>query len=151
MDDSDLCNSPELVKFIDSGDAFSLVADTAGKILGWLVVHTKFQSEYGWAIDADTVRLQSEENAYLEIINVSANSRSKGIGKQLICAAELEAKTLGKSKIWLHVRDDNIGAIRFYEREQWTHDYSVTPEWRNGQCMRLYSKSLICSGANRLS
>ncbi len=143
MDDSDLCNSPELLKCLASGDAFSLVADTDGIVLGWLVVHTNFRPEYGWVVDADTVRLQSDGNAYLEIISVAIDSRNSGVGTQLIRAAEHKAKSLGKLNLWLHVRDDNAGAIRFYEREQWTYEYSVTPDWRDGQRMRVYSKSLI--------
>ena len=110
--------------------------------MGWLVVHTNFRPEYGWVIDDDTVRLLSNGNAYLELINVSSDSRSRGIGGRLIRAAEVNATALGKSRLWLHVRDDNADAIRFYEREQWTYEYAVTPEWRSGQRMRVYSKSL---------
>jgi len=143
MDESDLCSSPELFKSLRTGDAFSLVADTGGNVLGWLVVHTSFRPEYGWVVDADAVRLQSGDNAYLEIINVSVDSRSRGIGTQLIRAAEVKAKSLGKLNLWLHVREDNARAIRFYEREQWMYEHSVTPEWRSGERMRVYSKSVV--------
>src|SRR5262249_51183780 len=83
-------------------DAFALVADEGGTAVGWAVVHVAFRDDQDWdPPDDDTRNFQKDDNAYLENIEVTARSRSGGVGSKLLRAAEDEARRRGKKKLWL--------------------------------------------------
>jgi GNAT superfamily N-acetyltransferase len=52
----------------------------------------------------------------LEIVTINALERYKGIGTLLIEAVRAEAKRLGCHHVTLTTTNDNIGALRFYQR-----------------------------------
>ena len=52
----------------------------------------------------------------LEIVTINALDRYQGIGTMLIEAVRAEAKRLGCHQIMLTTTNDNIGALRFYQR-----------------------------------
>jgi len=52
----------------------------------------------------------------LEIVTINALDRYSGIGTMLIEAVRAEAKRLGCREIVLTTTNDNIGALRFYQR-----------------------------------
>jgi GNAT superfamily N-acetyltransferase len=52
----------------------------------------------------------------LEIVTINALDRYKGIGTLLIEAVRAEAKRLGCHQVTLTTTNDNIGALRFYQR-----------------------------------
>jgi RimJ/RimL family protein N-acetyltransferase len=52
----------------------------------------------------------------LEIATINALSRHQGIGTMLIEAVRAEAKRLGCHHVTLTTTNDNIGALRFYQR-----------------------------------
>ena len=56
--------------------------------------------------------------AYLEIerIYLDHNFQGKGIGGIMIDFSMEQAKTMGKTRMWLGVWDQNPGAIQFYKR-----------------------------------
>jgi GNAT superfamily N-acetyltransferase len=52
----------------------------------------------------------------LEIVTINALDLYQGIGTQLIEAVRAEAKRVGCHQITLTTTNDNIGALRFYQR-----------------------------------
>lgn len=52
----------------------------------------------------------------LEVVTVNALDLYQGIGTQLVEAVRAEAKRLGCHQITLTTTNDNIGALRFYQR-----------------------------------
>jgi GNAT superfamily N-acetyltransferase len=52
----------------------------------------------------------------LEIATINALDRYRGIGTMLIEAVRAEAKRLGCCQVMLTTTNDNIGALRFYQR-----------------------------------
>ena len=52
----------------------------------------------------------------LEIVTINALDLYKGIGTMLIVAVRAEAKRLGCHTVRLTTTNDNIGALRFYQR-----------------------------------
>lgn len=125
------------------GDCFAFVAEENGSAVGWAVVHTQFRDDQDWdPPDEDTRAFQSGEHAYLENIEVTPRSRSNGVGRQLLEAAQAEAKRRGKKILWLHTRENNVKAHRLFDREGWTHERTVYPPWKPGSRTRIYKKAL---------
>ena len=128
---------------VRDGDAFILVADEGGVAIGWAQVQTSFREDQDWnPPDADTMRFQQGENAYLENIGVTARLRSQGIGGRLLEAVQEEAKRRGKRYLWLHTAENNVMAHRVFERAGWHHETSVYPPWKPANRTRIYKKEL---------
>lgn len=123
-------------------DGFALVAEVEGCTVGWVVVHTRCRDDLGWEPDGDTRRFQNGENAYIENLAVAPGSRSRGLGRRLLAAAEGEASRRGKRCLWLHASETNERACRFYEREGWSHHATVHPGWRQGRATGVYRKAI---------
>ena len=126
----------------EAGDAYVLIAEQRGELVGWVVVHTAYRDDQGWAEDDDTRRFQEGENAYLESVQVAPDRRNEGIGSALVMTAEQEAKRRGKRMLWLHVSEVNVPAHRFYERCGWRHDTTVYPPWNSHAPTRIYKKAI---------
>lgn len=73
-----------------------LVRDGAGEPVGVLTYH----------IDGDS----------LEVVTIDARPRNLGAGTALLAAAEREARHRGLRRIWLVTTNDNLDALRFYQR-----------------------------------
>ena len=69
---------------------------------------------------------------YLDDFSVTEAYRSKGIGTELIRAAESYAKEIGMLAVVLHVEKTNQSAMRFYERM----GYSVIRDDGNRNLMK---------------
>ena len=54
------------------------------------------------------------EGLYLCSMAVSAEARRRGIGRELLCAAEERAAAREAECIWLHVEQANTAAIKLY-------------------------------------
>ncbi len=142
LDKDDRKFMDKLPSIVSSHDGFCLVADNKGMPFGWAVVHLNYRADYGWDTDADTIRFQTGENSYLENLAVAQSYRRHGIGTRLLQAAESRTVGEGKKAMWLHVREQNTDAVRFYERENWCHRRTSHPAWCNKEPMRVYMKSL---------
>jgi [ribosomal protein S18]-alanine N-acetyltransferase len=93
----------ELAHYMGRRGAFTLVAESGTRILGFLV--------------AETARFA---RGHVITIDVRAEARRHGAGTQLMQAAEDQLR--GKcSAVYLETAVNNLGAIRFYKR----HGYSV--------------------------
>ena len=127
---------------VAAGDAFILVAVHDGKAVGWAAVHTRCRDDMGWGDEGGTISFQQGENAYLENIAVMERLRNRGIGSQLLCAAEDGVRQRRKHHLWLHTGEKNCGAHRFYERHGWSHERTVYPSWTQGAPTRVYCKAI---------
>lgn len=128
---------------IDAGDAFIYVADQDGSAIGWAQVQLNYRDDQDWdPPDDDTRRFQSGENAYLENIEVTARSRSSGLGRRLLVAVQEEARKRGKRVLWLHTNENNALAHKVFEREGWTHESTIYPPWKPTSRTRIYKKTL---------
>ena len=94
----------ELAFYIGQKRGFTLVAETDGKIVGFVV------------IDRDR-----EGQGHVITIDVLPEARRSGLGSQLMTAAEERLRTLGCSTVFLEAAVDNAAALAFYKR----HGYSV--------------------------
>ena len=93
----------ELQLFLDYPGTFTLLAEDAGQIAGFIL--TQVHKKHGHVITIDV------HDAY----------RRSGLGSQLLQAAETRLCGLGKEGVALEVAVDNLPAITFYKR----HGYSV--------------------------
>lgn len=55
-------------------------------------------------------------NHQLEIVTIDALRRGRGVGTALVDAAVRQARTLGCNRVRLTTTNDNLDAIRFYQR-----------------------------------
>lgn len=77
---------------------YGLAAEEDGEIVGYCCTQVLF------------------EDAELQNIAVAPKMRGRGLAKDLLAAAEENAKTLGAEKCFLEVRVGNTPAIRLYEK-----------------------------------
>ncbi|MFJ1538550.1 GNAT family N-acetyltransferase [Micromonospora chalcea] len=52
----------------------------------------------------------------LEVVSLAASVSGNGAGTALLAAAEEAARAAGADRIWLVTTNDNLGALRFYQR-----------------------------------
>ncbi|MEI9887899.1 MAG: GNAT family N-acetyltransferase [Rhizomicrobium sp.] len=55
----------------------------------------------------------------VEVVSLDSFAEDKGVGSALLAAAAAQARTLGVRRIWLVTSNDNIRAIRFYQKRGW--------------------------------
>lgn len=68
----------------------------------------------GFAI-AEWAKGQDGVAAYIDTIEVLSQFRCRGLGAALLAHCEQSARGAGADVLWLHVADENAGAIRLYE------------------------------------
>jgi GNAT superfamily N-acetyltransferase len=135
---------------IRAGDAFCLVAEVGGQIVGYAVVHVAWRTDQGWHEDGGTAGFLRDGDAYLENIEIHSDWRNRGIGLDLLQAVEARAALLGKRRIWLHTSQRNVGAARFYQRHGWKHLQTVLPVWNDHRPTLVYSKTFGAKGTKPL-
>jgi [ribosomal protein S18]-alanine N-acetyltransferase len=87
--------------------SFTLVAaDAADQIVGFIVVH-------------------GGSTGHIITIDVAPAVRRGGVGSQLLRGAEDRLRAAGSSAVGLETAVDNLSALSFYKR----HDYSVVKTW----------------------
>lgn len=59
------------------------------------------------------------ERAEVEVVGIEAWIRERGVGAALLRAARSEARRLGARRLWLVTNNDNLDAMRFYQRRGW--------------------------------
>ncbi len=93
-------NTKKLEELFNNANAFCFVAEVDGIAVGWLKL----------SID------EAEKRFYLSSIYVLPEFQKLKIGKQLMEIAFTSAKEKGFSEIWIGVMDNNINALRWYEK-----------------------------------
>jgi [ribosomal protein S18]-alanine N-acetyltransferase len=94
----------ELAFYLARKRGFTLVAELAGRILGFVVVD---RDRHG--------------QAHIITIDVLPEARRSGLGSRLMVAAEERLHALGCSVVFLETAVDNAAALAFYKR----HGYTV--------------------------
>ncbi len=79
----------------------SLVAEVDGQAAGLLT----------WRHD--------ESAGEVEVVGIEAWVRDRGVGAALLRAVRSEARRLGVRRLWLITNNDNLDALRFYQRRGW--------------------------------
>jgi GNAT superfamily N-acetyltransferase len=97
------------------------LTEDASKLGGFLAEHAG--TKLGYAL----VRIDNDE---LEVVALEALTRRQGIGTALLATAADEARKAGCARAWLITTNDNLDAVRFYQRRGWDlvalHRDSVT-------------------------
>jgi len=56
------------------------------------------------------------EDSQCELLSLNASSPGQGVGTSLLQAVEEAAREAGCSRVWLITSNDNLDALRFYQR-----------------------------------
>ena len=86
------------------------LTEDAAKLHGFLA--ERGGTRVGYAL----VRVDREE---LEVVALQALSRREGIGTALLAAVADEARKTRCARAWLITTNDNLDAVRFYQRRGW--------------------------------
>lgn len=94
----------ELRKYIEMEKAISCGAVKEKRLIGFV-----------WAYDHP---FRDDDNRlYISILHVEKESRGQGVGQQILCYLEYEARQRGYHAIYLHAEAFNENALKFYEKE----------------------------------
>lgn len=85
-----------LGELVDTTRRPALIAEDGGRLLGVLT----------YAIDGDAC----------EVLTLHATDRRRGVGTALLSAVERLAASAGCGHVWLITTNDNVDALRFYQR-----------------------------------
>lgn len=97
----------ELQTFLDSRTCRLFVCEEGDTLLGVIIVSLQETAGLRW----NRPRLYG----YIEDLIVTASARERGVGRQLMQAAQRWVASQGVQTIELHVWEVNTGARRFYE------------------------------------
>ena len=70
----------------------------------------------GNRVGAATYRLDDDGGCELVSINTTPTHQGAGIGTTLLAAVEAEARAADARRVWLITSNDNLDALRFYQR-----------------------------------
>ncbi|MFB5191169.1 GNAT family N-acetyltransferase [Alicyclobacillus fastidiosus] len=65
-------------------------------------------------VGAATYRMDAD--AGCELMSINATSSGGGVGTKLLSAVEAKARDAGCRRVWLITSNDNVDALRFYQR-----------------------------------
>lgn len=90
-----------LGELVDLDELPALVAEVGGAPAGLLT----------WRHDAGA--------GEIEVVGIEAWIRDRGVGAALLRAVRSEGRRLGVRRLWLITNNDNLDALRFYQRRGW--------------------------------
>lgn len=61
----------------------------------------------------------SVEGEECEVVTIDSLVERRGVGRALLAAAATEATAMGCRRLWLITTNDNLSALRFYQRLGW--------------------------------
>jgi ribosomal protein S18 acetylase RimI-like enzyme len=85
---------------------------------------------------------ESRVTAYIQTLEVLAEVRHRGVGRELLQRMEQSAREAGAMEIWLHVDAQNPAAIRLYERFAYALQGREPDYYGRGRTALMYAKSL---------
>jgi len=115
----------ELAFYLARKLGFTLVAELAGRILGFVVVDSDRQGQ-----------------AHVITIDVLSEARRSGLGSRLMAAADERLRTLGCSVVFLETAVDNAAAIAFYKRHGYTVMHTIPRYYLDSIDALVLSKEL---------
>lgn len=98
-----------------------VVEDKPGHLIGqvFVLLNSGFDPELA----------DGEHHAFLHSFRVRAEFRNRGLGARLLEVAEDDLRVRGFKLVGLNVADENVDAIRFYERHGYRKLMPISGEW----------------------
>ena len=124
--DHDRVSRAQFRRHLASASALALVAEEHGQVLGAALLFFRH--------GARIARLYS--------IAIAHAARGRGLGAELLEAAEAEARDRGCTALKLEVRTDNTAAIALYEKHGYHRGRRVQGFYENGMDAWHYRKEL---------
>lgn len=78
--------------------------------------------------------------AYIQTLEVLPDMRGQGLGAELLRLMEGSARAAGAEAIWLHVDEENAGAIRVYEKHGFQLGGREEGYYGRGKAALIYGK-----------
>ncbi|HEY1208594.1 MAG TPA: N-acetyltransferase [Terracidiphilus sp.] len=110
------------------------IAEEDGKMAGFAIV--EWNQEPGKVV------------AYIQTLEVSAEQRGCGVGRELLFQIEGSTRNAGAGMIWLHVETENTAAIRLYEAQGYRCEGRQENYYPLGRAAFIYKKRLKEEAAN---
>ena len=117
---------PSFRRLIAGGRAALLVAERRGRLAGYALALFR----------------QGSQVARLYSVAVHPDVAGMGIGGMLLAAAEAAALGKGRVTLRLEVREDNIAALRLYEREGYRPIGRIADYYQDGAAALRFEKTL---------
>lgn len=115
-------------------DTATWIAEEAGEMAGFAIVE--------WADGRSGIR------AYIQTLEVAPNSRSRGVGRELLRRIGSSALDAGARRIWLHVEAENSAAIGLYESQGYSRVGRQEDYYPFGRTALIYMKNLETNSAS---
>ncbi len=116
-------------QLVDSAATTTWIAEEDGRLTGFAVIEH--------AMDGQA------QAAYIQTIEVSATEQRKGIGRELLSRIEKSAQMAGASEVWLHVDEQNSGAIALYCAHGYEKQGRQAHYYARNRAAEIYRKSLV--------
>jgi ribosomal-protein-alanine N-acetyltransferase len=116
-------------QLVNDCDAATWIAEEDGQMAGFAIVQ--------WG------RKEVELVAYLMTIEVMPEARGSGVGAELLLRSEESAREAGCALIWLHVDEENEGAIRLYKRFDYVFEGRHENYYPRGRAALIGTKRLV--------
>lgn len=118
-------------QLVGSANAAAWIAEDLGQLAGFAVVE--------WAEESGALI------AYIQTIEVAAQHRGKGVGRELLRGIEASARAAGASLIWLHVSAENAAAIRLYQAQGYLLQGREENYYPRGHAALIYAREFDTS------
>jgi ribosomal-protein-alanine N-acetyltransferase len=105
------------------------VAEEEGRLCGFAIVE--------WAREGAIVA------AYIQTLEVLAENRKAGVGKELLARLEQSAQASGSSTVRLHVDAHNVAALRLYRAQKYVEQGSEENYYGQGRSALALAKQLV--------
>lgn len=120
-------------QLIHAADSATWIAEDGVQMAGFAIVKWGETTEVG--------------AAYIPTIEVTSAERGRGVGAELLRCCEESAHLAGSTLIWLHVDEQNAGAIRLYESHGYRCEGKEEHFYAHNHAGLIYCKRLdgLCS------
>jgi ribosomal protein S18 acetylase RimI-like enzyme len=118
-------------QLVDSLHTATWIAEEDGHVEGFAIV--EWTQEAGRTV------------AYIPTIEVAPEKRRTGAGGELLRLLERSAAAAGARAIWLHVAENNAGAIRLYEAHGYQPEGREMDFYPQGGAALIYAKPVSLS------
>jgi ribosomal-protein-alanine N-acetyltransferase len=115
-------------QLIQQPDAATWIADNGERMCGFAIVE--------WTRD------KVGKVAYIQTLEVVAEQRGQGVGRELLRRIEDSASAAGALMIWLHVDAENAAAIRVYQANGFIAQGREEEYYGGDRAALIYAKSL---------
>lgn len=131
----------ELAHYIRQSGSFTLVAEASPE----KALHPRQSGQNGLnpAIIGFLVAETRRDTGHLITIDVLPQAQRGGVGSRLLRAAEERLLTLHCRRVYLETAVDNLAAIAFYQRHQYSQARIIAGYYSNGVDALILQKDLL--------